>query len=247
MGVAGWLTLLVQSMVAAPLWAASHALPEGDGFAGERAKQGYMLLLNVAMRPILLVLGFVLSIGVMWATSYMAQMLMGVGLASMISSADITLADSAKPAEGSGAIGWLMGMTHDLLNGATNVVGSLLSAPSMLFGVIAIFLIGTVVNIMMVHKSFDIIYETADEVMQWIGGSRQLGGESQATNKVISVLSAQFGRMENRAMGALRGGGAGGKVPGKKTETPGGNTGGGGNHADNVGNQNNGKKEEKGI
>lgn len=56
-GVAGWLMMLVQAVVAAPLWAAAHASPEGEGFAGQRAMDGYMLLLGLLARPVLMIAG----------------------------------------------------------------------------------------------------------------------------------------------------------------------------------------------
>lgn len=53
--------ILIQSLLAAPLWAAAHAAdPEQDGFAGRWALQGWQLLLNVVTRPILLVIGIIL-------------------------------------------------------------------------------------------------------------------------------------------------------------------------------------------
>lgn len=55
--VAGWLMMLVQAVVAAPLWAAAHASPEGEGFAGQRAMNGYMLLISLLARPVLMVTG----------------------------------------------------------------------------------------------------------------------------------------------------------------------------------------------
>jgi len=56
-GVAGWLMMLVQAVVAAPLWAAAHASPEGEGFAGQRAMDGYMLLISLVARPVLMIAG----------------------------------------------------------------------------------------------------------------------------------------------------------------------------------------------
>jgi conjugal transfer/type IV secretion protein DotA/TraY len=58
-GVAGWLLMLVQTVVAAPLWAASHVMPEGEGFAGHRAMNGYMMLIALLARPLLMVVGLV--------------------------------------------------------------------------------------------------------------------------------------------------------------------------------------------
>lgn len=61
MAVIGWLILVAETLVAAPLWAAAHALPEGEGIAGQRGSQGYMLFLGVLFRPALMVAGFFIS------------------------------------------------------------------------------------------------------------------------------------------------------------------------------------------
>ncbi|MHB1516267.1 MAG: DotA/TraY family protein [Acidiferrobacteraceae bacterium] len=60
----GWLILVLESLVAAPLWAAAHGMPEGPGFAGTAARQGYMLFLSVLIRPALMIFGYILSVGV---------------------------------------------------------------------------------------------------------------------------------------------------------------------------------------
>ncbi len=57
LGVVGYLVLVIESLIAAPLWAASHALPKGQGLTSDAARQGYILLLNLAIRPPLMVLG----------------------------------------------------------------------------------------------------------------------------------------------------------------------------------------------
>jgi len=57
LGIVGWLIMVLEAVVAAPLWAASHVLPEGEGFAGPPARQGYMLLLALLIRPVLMVIG----------------------------------------------------------------------------------------------------------------------------------------------------------------------------------------------
>lgn len=59
--VCGWLILVMESLVAAPLWVAAHALPDGEGFAGNHARQGYMLFLGVFLRPPLMVFGFLIA------------------------------------------------------------------------------------------------------------------------------------------------------------------------------------------
>lgn len=56
-----WFVAVFEAVIAAPLWAAAHIHPDGEGMAG-RGGNGYMLILNVIMRPALAVFGFVGSI-----------------------------------------------------------------------------------------------------------------------------------------------------------------------------------------
>lgn len=72
MGVAGWLLMLVQCVSAAPLWAAAHVVPEGEGFAGDRAKTGYMLIIGLVARPLLMVVGLVAG---MLIVEFMARLI----------------------------------------------------------------------------------------------------------------------------------------------------------------------------
>ena len=57
--VIGWLFLVMELMVAAPLWAAAHAYAEGEGFAPQQAMYGYGAAIGIVMRPVLLTFGFV--------------------------------------------------------------------------------------------------------------------------------------------------------------------------------------------
>jgi conjugal transfer/type IV secretion protein DotA/TraY len=86
MAILGWVIMVAQSLLAAPLWAASHAVPEGDGFAGRYALQGWQLMLDVITRPILLTLGLLISMFVMHAIVYFALKGYAVFNASVVSS-----------------------------------------------------------------------------------------------------------------------------------------------------------------
>ena len=56
--VFGWLIMVVEAFVAAPLWAVLHASPDGEGIAGQAGSQGYIIFLQVLLRPVLMVIGF---------------------------------------------------------------------------------------------------------------------------------------------------------------------------------------------
>jgi hypothetical protein len=61
----GWLLLVMETIFAAPLWAVAHALPEGEGMAGQHGRTGYMMLLGVLVRPPLMVVGFMCAVVIM--------------------------------------------------------------------------------------------------------------------------------------------------------------------------------------
>ena len=61
LSVVGWLIAVIESVIAAPLWAVMHMTPESnDSFIGSQT-QGYLLLLSVFFRPLLTVVGLLLS------------------------------------------------------------------------------------------------------------------------------------------------------------------------------------------
>jgi conjugal transfer/type IV secretion protein DotA/TraY len=64
-GVLGWLISVVEMVVAAPLWAVAHIHPEGEGMAGKYGANGYMIIVEVFLRPILMIVGLVMSMMVL--------------------------------------------------------------------------------------------------------------------------------------------------------------------------------------
>lgn len=73
--VIGWLVMVIESIIAAPLWVVTHLYPDGDGIVG-RAGQGYSLVLALFLRPPLAVLGLLFSmalinpVGLLFVKSY---------------------------------------------------------------------------------------------------------------------------------------------------------------------------------
>lgn len=58
---ASYLLLLAEAIVCAPLWAIAHLHADGEGFAGG-GSNGYSIVTGLVLRPILIVIGFALSI-----------------------------------------------------------------------------------------------------------------------------------------------------------------------------------------
>ena len=76
-GVAGYLILICEALVAVPLWMLAHMTFEGEGLHG-RGAAGYELLFNVLFRPVLMLLGLFLGYFVFAAMSWLIRMSFGI-------------------------------------------------------------------------------------------------------------------------------------------------------------------------
>jgi len=81
--VIGWLFLVMELMVAAPLWAAAHAYAEGEGFAPQQAMYGYGAAIGIVMRPVLLVFGFVFMFFLIFIVGHFVGGAMSVYMSGM--------------------------------------------------------------------------------------------------------------------------------------------------------------------
>ena len=78
-GVVGWLILVIEAMIAVPLWMFAHLTFDGDGLHG-RGVEGYALLFNVLFRPVLLLFGLFTGYFVFSSSSWL--LLQGFGIAA---------------------------------------------------------------------------------------------------------------------------------------------------------------------
>jgi conjugal transfer/type IV secretion protein DotA/TraY len=59
----GYMLVVLEAMIAAPLWMVAHLSPEAEGFAG-KGSNGYLLLVGVVLRPILGIIALAASFSV---------------------------------------------------------------------------------------------------------------------------------------------------------------------------------------
>ncbi len=71
LGVIAWLVLILEALVAVPIWGILHASPEGEGFLPGTVRNGYLLLLDLFARPALMVIGFFAGFAVLEALALM--------------------------------------------------------------------------------------------------------------------------------------------------------------------------------
>ncbi|MGB4058523.1 MAG: DotA/TraY family protein [Alphaproteobacteria bacterium] len=68
--VGGWLKAIFEAMVGLPLWALAHIRIDGNGLPGSAAVNGYFLIFEIFVRPILIVFGLLASISIFSAMVY---------------------------------------------------------------------------------------------------------------------------------------------------------------------------------
>jgi conjugal transfer/type IV secretion protein DotA/TraY len=82
-GVAGYLILICEAMVAVPLWMLAHLTFEGDGLHG-RGLAGYELLFNILFRPVLMLIGLFLGYFIFTCISWLIRMSFGIAAAFVL-------------------------------------------------------------------------------------------------------------------------------------------------------------------
>lgn len=62
-----WMIMIIVALFGIPIWGIMHAMPEGDGFISAEARNGYTFLLDLFLRPSLMLAGFFMSYEVLEA------------------------------------------------------------------------------------------------------------------------------------------------------------------------------------
>ena len=83
-GVCGWIILVCEAMIAAPLWMLSMMTIGGDGLHG-RGMEGVGLFFNVMFRPVLMIFGLFLSYFVFDAMSWLIRESFGIAVGFILS------------------------------------------------------------------------------------------------------------------------------------------------------------------
>jgi conjugal transfer/type IV secretion protein DotA/TraY len=68
--IIGLLTLLIEALIAAPLWAFFHIRMDGQELVDNVQRPGYMIAFNLLLRPALMILGLIMSMFVFGAVSW---------------------------------------------------------------------------------------------------------------------------------------------------------------------------------
>ncbi|MFA5959989.1 MAG: type IVB secretion system protein DotA [Tatlockia sp.] len=218
-GSIAWLMAVIEAMVAAPIVALGVTHPEGHDAFG-KGEQAIMILMNVFLRPSMMIIGFIAGI----ALSYVSVWVINAGFANAAAFIQGT----------SSGIQWNYSFTNTMGTGPNaadiaNNYGSLNSGYSSWAGIYGFFfsvLIYTTMYLVVVQKAFTLITYLPDKILRWIGGQPEGIGEQAAqwgeepkkqveaggekTTKASQQRDQQLGGYATKAIGGLKGGGGGG-------------------------------------
>lgn len=76
--VGRWVKAIFEAMVCVPLWALAHLRIDGDGISGQAAANGYFIILELFLRPLLTLFGLMAAISVFSAQAIVLEELFGV-------------------------------------------------------------------------------------------------------------------------------------------------------------------------
>ena len=178
-GALAWFIAVIEAMAAAPLVALGISHPEGHDALG-KSEQGLMILLNVFLRPSMMVIGFIASI----AMCYVGVWLLNSGVSNVIDylrTAAVWAATESWSAT-STAIPW-----------------------ASVFGSFFVVIIYTMIYLTLVEKSFSLIAVLPDKVLRWVGG--QAEGVGQEASQWTSDTKQQLGKAADaadKASGAIQ-------------------------------------------
>ncbi|MAM35482.1 MAG: hypothetical protein CMH28_10455 [Micavibrio sp.] len=148
-GVAKWIQTIFEAMVAVPLWALAHLKIDGDGLAGPAAANGYYLLLEIFIRPFLVIMGMIASISIFTAMAFIMNDLWDLVTVNITG--------------------------YDRYTGSDDGAMKFLDIEYYRSGVDVFFytLIYTVVLYMMAMATFKLIDQVPNNILRWIGSGAE--------------------------------------------------------------------------
>lgn len=178
--VGRWVKAIFEAMVGVPLWALAHMSPSGPGIPGDKASGGYFLLLEIFVRPTVIVFSLIASFSIFTA--------MAVGLNSVFSLISTNLFGGYDPS-----------VSAPTLNMTELSRGAIDQFFLSIFYVCILYMIAT--------GCFKMIDIMPDNFLQrWAGaGVQSVGSLADTADDEIETWKWQFPERFNAASGELSG------------------------------------------
>ena len=212
--ISSWLKSIFEAMVGVPLWALAHLRIDGEGLPGDAAQNGYFLLLDIFIRPILTVVGLVAAIVIFSAQVRVLNLLWDL-VSANLSGNSVNAVDP---------------ISHSVISGQADILG--MGAPPAPHELIAVStdarfqrniidqffftVIYTIVCYMLALSSFKLIDKIPDNILRWSGAGVSAFGDInqdniESVNRYVATGGLTFGQQATGAVVKV-GGGLGGMV-----------------------------------
>ncbi len=184
--VGGWVKGIFEAMVGVPLWALAHLRIDGDNFSGPAARGGYYIILEIFLRPIMIIFGLIAAVSI-----FSAQIRVLNEIWSLVTS-NITGFDV--PAG--------LNATSGPAAGETGFVGYFKGAIDQIFYTI----IYAIIVYLCAMASFKLIDLIPSHIMRWLGADSEVFNDKNSTSpenltRNMAVGSGMIGG-QLRQMGA---------------------------------------------
>ncbi|MCB1681785.1 MAG: DotA/TraY family protein [Rhodospirillales bacterium] len=177
--VGGWIKGIFEAMVGAPLWALAHIRIDAQGLPGNAALNGYFLIFEIFLRPILCVFGLLASISIYSALVSALNVTFELAVHNL-GGFDVSAEVAAPPANS--FIDWMRGPIDEFF----------------------LTVIYAVLVYMMGMSSFKLIDTIPNNILRWMGQSVATFGDMQEDPAQGLVGRAAFGAQQ--VTGKLGGG-----------------------------------------
>lgn len=193
----GWIISVIEAMVAAPLVSLGLTHPEGHDFLG-KVEQALMLLLGVFLRPVLMVVGLLISM----ILCYVILRVVNYGFIGIIQSAfptptfngdlygavnNVAFTQAAASIIKSGALAGVI----NPFTGIINLVGQALIFPLVVIGCLLVLYAGLVFNL--INQIFTLIYVLPDKIMRWVGTPQEHSDVASGVQQSRGTLGSSTG------------------------------------------------------
>lgn len=198
--IGGWIKGLFEAMVGVPLWALAHIRIDGQGLPGDGAINGYFLIFEIFIRPILVVFGLLASILVFAA---MVKVLNDVFYLAVSNLSGFDTTNSSQCGKGNGAATTAPPGSIDYMRGPVD---------EFFFTIVYAILV-----YMIGMSSFKLIDMIPNQILRWMGtGVNTFNDQAgEPAEGLVSKLAIGGGVMGSQLQGAGQaagqaiGGGAG--------------------------------------
>ncbi len=174
--VGNWVKGIFEAMVGVPLWALAHIRIDGEGLPGEAAMHGYFLILEIFLRPILIIFGLLAGMLIFSAQVHVLHEIWDLAI-SNVGGFDM---NSLQPS-GAGAVESFRGVVDQFFY-------------TVLYAIVVY---------MLANASFKLVDLIPNQLLRWMGASVTSFSE-QAAEDVNMIGSTFMGGQQ--VMGQLRSG-----------------------------------------